>query len=98
MIMEQDGADAVQPASGEPVTPGPNLSNDEKVAVAAAEVAWLEVLCQGLKDGTRSWAEWDESLDGEPGRAEIAIRRCEAALERAREELRALTQPGDSDQ
>jgi hypothetical protein len=98
MIVEQDGADGVQPASQEPVTPGPNLSNDEKVAVAAAEVAWLEVLCQGLKDGTRSWAEWDESLSGEPDRAEIAIGRCEAALERARQELRALTEAGDSDQ
>lgn len=98
MIMEQDGADAVQPARQEPATPGPNLGNDEKVAVAAAEVAWLEVLCQGLKDGTRSWAEWDESLGGEPDRAEIAISRCEAALERARDELRALTRSGGSDQ
>jgi hypothetical protein len=97
MIMEQDGADAVQPASHEPVTPGRNLSNDEKVAVAAAEVAWLEVLCQGLKDGTRSWADWDESLGGEPDRTEIAISRCEVALERAREVLRALTQSGKSD-
>jgi hypothetical protein len=98
MIMEQDGADVGQRASHEPVTPGRNLSNDEQVAVAAAEVAWLEVLCQGLKDGTRSWAEWDDSLGGEPDRTEIAISRCEAALERAREKLRALTQPGDSDQ
>jgi hypothetical protein len=98
MIMEQDGADGVQPASPEPVTPGQNLSNDEKVAVAAAEVAWLEVLCQGLKDGTRSWAEWDESLSGEPDRAEIAISRCEEALERAREELRSVSQPRDNDQ
>jgi hypothetical protein len=98
MIMEQDGADSVQPASHEPVTPCRDLSNDEKVAVAAAEVAWLEVLCQGLKDGTRSWAEWDESLGADPDRAEIAIRRCEAALERAREQLRALSQSGNSDQ
>lgn len=98
MIMEPDGADAGQPASHEPVTPGRNLSSDEKVAVAAAEVAWLEVLCQGLKDGTRSWAEWDESLGGEPDRAEIAISRCEAALERAHEALRSLSQPGDGDQ
>lgn len=98
MIMEQDGADAVQPASHEPVTPGQNLSNAEKVAVAAAEVAWLEVLCQGLNDGTRSWAEWDDSLGGNPDRAEIAISRCEAALERAREDLRALTQSGETDQ
>ena len=97
MIMEQDGADDLQPASQDPLTPGPSLSSDEKVAVAAAEVAWLEVLCQGLKDGTRSWAEWDESLGGEPDRAEIAISRCEAALERARAELRGLTQHGDGD-
>jgi hypothetical protein len=93
MIMEQDGADDFQPAGQDPARPGPNLSSDERVAVAAAEVAWLEVLCQGLKDGTRSWAEWDESLGGEPDRAEIAVSRCEAALERAREQLRALQQP-----
>jgi hypothetical protein len=98
MIMEQDGADAAKPASHEPVTPGRNVGNDEKVAVAAAEVAWLEVLCQGLKDGTRSWTEWDESLGGEPDRTEIAITRCEVALERAREVLRGLTRSGDSDQ
>jgi hypothetical protein len=98
MIMEQDGADGAQPGSHEPVTPGRSLSDDEKLAVAAAEVAWLEVLCQGLKDGTRSWAEWDDSLGGEPDRAEIAISRCEAALERARQALRALTQSGESDQ
>jgi hypothetical protein len=97
MIMEQDGADSVLPASHEPASPGRNLSNDEKVAVAAAQVAWLEVLCQGLKDGTRSWTEWDELLGAEPDPAEIAIRRCEEALERAREELRALTQSRDSD-
>lgn len=96
--MEQDGADAVQPARQEPAAPGQSLSNDEKVAMAAAEVAWLEVLCQGLKDGTRSWAEWDESLGGRADGTEIAIGRCEAALEQAREELRALTQSGDSEQ
>ena len=90
--MEQDGADASQPAEQEPLAPGRILSHDEQVAVAAAEVAWLEVLCQGLKDGTRSWAEWDESLGDRPDRAEIAISRCEAALEQAREELRALAQ------
>lgn len=95
--MEQDGTDAVQPAGQEPVARGRDLRHDEQVAVAAAEVAWLEVLCQGLKDGTRSWAEWDESLGDRPDRAEIAISRCEAALEQARQELRALTQSGDSE-
>jgi hypothetical protein len=90
--MEQDGADAVRRARLAAVPPARSLSNDEKVAVAAAEVAWLEVLCQGLKDGTRGWAEWDESLDGIPDSTGIAISRCEAALELAREELRWLTQ------
>jgi hypothetical protein len=89
--MEQDGADAVQPARLEAVPPARSLSNDEKVAVAAAEVAWLEVLCQGLKDGTRSSAEWDESLHGIPDGTGVAISRCEAALEQARGELRWLT-------
>ncbi len=97
MIMEQDGADGIRPAGQDPVRPDPNLGSDEKVAVAAAEVAWLEVLCQGLKDGTRSWAEWDDSLGGEPDRAEIAISRCEAALERARDQLRALKQHENGD-
>jgi|SRR5215472_3665432 len=95
--MEQDEADAVQPAGQELAARGRNLSHDEQVAVAAAEVAWLEVLCQGLKYGTRSWAEWDESLGDMPDRAEIAVSRCEAALEQAREELRALTQCDESD-
>lgn len=92
--MEQDGADEVQPAGPEAVPPARSLSDDEEVAVAAAEVAWLEVLCQGLRDGTRSWAEWDESLDGIPDGTQIAISRCEAALDQAREKLRALTQSG----
>ena len=96
--MEQDGADAVQPGKQEPAAPGRNLTNEERVAVAAAEVAWLEVMCQGLKDGSRSWAEWDESLADRPDRAEIAVSRCEAVLEQAREELRALTQSSDSEQ
>jgi hypothetical protein len=90
--MEQDGPDAIQPAGQEPLARGRSLSHDEQVAVAAAEVAWLEVLCQGLKDGTRSWAEWDESLGDMPDRAEVATGRCEAALEQAREELRTLSQ------
>jgi len=55
-------------------------------------------MCQGLKDGSRSWAEWDESLADRPDRAEIAVSRCEAVLEQAREELRALTQSSDSEQ
>jgi hypothetical protein len=95
--MEQDGADAIQAAGQEPLARGPNLSHDEQVAVAAAEVAWLEVLCQGLRDGTRSLAEWDESLGDTPDHAEIAISRCEAALEQARAELRALTQSAESE-
>jgi hypothetical protein len=95
--MEHDGADAVQPDWQGPAS-GRNLTNEEKVAVAAAEVAWLEVMCRGLKDGTRSWAEWDESLADRRDRAEIAVSRCESALEQAREALRALTQSGDSEQ
>ena len=95
--MEQDGAEAVQPAGQEPLDRGRSLSHDEQLTVAAAEVAWLEVLCQGLKDGTRSWAEWDESLGDRPDGAEIAASRCEAALERAREELRALTQSAQNE-
>ena len=92
--MEHDGADTVKPGKQEPGASGRSLTNEEKVAVAAAEVAWLEVMCQGLKDGTRSWAEWDESLADRPDRAEIAISRCDSALEQAREALRVLTQAG----
>jgi hypothetical protein len=95
--MEQDGADAIQPAGQEQSARGRSLSHDEQVAVAAAEVAWLEVLCQGLKAGTRSWAEWDESLGDVPDLAEVATSRCEAALYQAREELRTLTQSAESD-
>ena len=76
----------------------PGLSANEQVAMAASAVAWLEVLLEGLKNGTRAWAEWDESLEDTPDRTEVAIKRCETELARAREELRALTRsagPGE---
>jgi hypothetical protein len=59
--------------------------------MAASAVAWLEVLLEGLRNGTRTWAEWDESLADTPHRTQVAISRCEAELARAREELRAAT-------
>jgi hypothetical protein len=65
--------------------------------VAASAVAWLEVLLEGLKNGTRTWDEWDESLADTPGRTQVAISRCEAELARAREELRAATRSADAD-
>jgi hypothetical protein len=65
--------------------------------MAASAVAWLEVLLEGLKNGTRTWAEWDESLAETPGRTQVAISRCEAELARAREELRAATRSADAD-
>lgn len=63
--------------------------------MAASAVAWLEVLLEGLRSGTRTWAEWDESLEGLPDRTEVAISRCEAELARAREDLRALTRSSE---
>jgi hypothetical protein len=65
--------------------------------MAASAVAWLEVLLEDLKNGTRTWAEWDESLADTPGRTQVAISRCEAELARAREELRAATRSADVD-
>jgi len=65
--------------------------------MAASAVAMLEVLLEGLQNGTRSWAEWDESLEDTPNRAEVAVSRCEAELERAREQLRTLTRSADAD-
>jgi hypothetical protein len=59
--------------------------------MAASAVAWLEVLLEGLKNGTRTWAEWDESLQDTPDRTEVSIRRCETELARVRVELRTLT-------
>jgi hypothetical protein len=87
-VDEDDLVEAGLPAklSG---SPGP--SANEKVAMAASAVAWLEVLLEGLKNGTRAWTEWDESLEDTPDRTEVAIQRCGAELARAREELRALT-------
>jgi hypothetical protein len=58
--------------------------------MAASAVAWLEVLLEGLRNGTRTWADWDEDLEDVPDRTQIAISRCEAELARARENLRAL--------
>jgi hypothetical protein len=65
--------------------------------MAASAVAWLEVLLEGLKNGTRTWAEWDESLADTPRRTQIAVSRCEAELARAREQLRAATRSADAD-
>jgi hypothetical protein len=65
--------------------------------VAASAVAWLEVLLEGLKNGTRTWAEWDESLADTPHRTQVAISKCEAELARAREDLRAATRSADAD-
>jgi len=65
--------------------------------MAASAVAWLEVLLEGLRNGTRTWDEWDESLADTPDRTQVAISRCEAELARAREELRAATRPADAD-
>ena len=80
-----DGDDLVEP--GMPAEPSqcPGVSASEEVATAASAVAWLEVLLEGLRNGARTWAEWDESLEGTPDRTEIAINRCEAELARARE-------------
>jgi hypothetical protein len=89
-----DGDDLLE--SGLPAEPSlsPGLSASETVAMAASAVAMLEVLLEGLKAGTRTWAEWDESLEDTPNRNEIAVSRCEAELARAREDLRALTRSG----
>jgi hypothetical protein len=65
--------------------------------MAASAVAWLEVLLEGLKNGTRTWAEWDESLADTPRRTQVAISRCEAELARAREELLAASRSADAD-
>jgi hypothetical protein len=65
--------------------------------MAASAVAWLEILLEGLKKGTRTWADWDESLEDTPDRTEVAIERCEAELARARENLRASTRSADAD-
>jgi hypothetical protein len=64
--------------------------------MAASAVAWLEVLLEGLRNGTRTWPEWDESVQDTPDRTEVAVRRCETELARAREELRALTRSASS--
>ena len=85
--------------SGLPVEPSqsPGQSASENVAMAASAVAMLEVLLEGLKAGTRSWADWDESLAYTPNRTDVAIGRCEAELARARAELRALTRSAGAD-
>ena len=86
--------------SGLPAEPSqsPGLGASENVAMAASAVAMLEVLLEGLKAGTRSWADWDESLADTPDRTDVAISRCEAELARARAELRALTRSAGADE
>ena len=92
-----DGDDSLKPWLPVEPSQGPGLSASEKVATAASTVAWLEVLLEGLRDGTRTWAEWDESLEDWPDRTEVAINRCETALTRAHEDLRALTRSAETD-
>jgi hypothetical protein len=93
-----DADDLAEPALPAGLSPSSGLSAGEKVAMAASAVAWLEVLLEGLKNGTRTWAEWDESLEDGPGRAQVAISRCEAELARARDDLRTLTRSADADE
>ncbi len=92
-----DGDDLVDPNMPAGPSGNPDLSASEKVAIAASAVAWLEVMLEGLRNGTRTWADWDESLEETPDRSEVAISRCEAELAKAREDLRALTRPGGAD-
>jgi hypothetical protein len=84
--------------SGLPVEPSQSPGPSENVAMAASAVAMLEVLLEGLKAGTRSWADWDESLADTPNPTDVAISRCEAELARARAELRALTRSAGADE
>jgi hypothetical protein len=86
--------------SGPPAEPSqsPGLSVNENVAMAASVVAMLEVMLEGLKSGTRSWADWDESLADTPNRSDVAVSRGEADLARARAELRALTRSAGADE
>jgi len=92
-----DGDDLVDPSLPAEPSQGPDLSATEKVAIAASAVAWLEVMLEGLRSGSRTWADWDQSLEDTPDRTEVAISRCEAELAKAREDLRALTRPGQAD-
>jgi len=92
-----DGDDLVEPDRPAEPSQSSGLNTSEQVAMAASTVAWLEVLLEGLKNGTRTWAEWDESLADTPLRTQVAISRCEAELARAREELRAATRSADAD-
>jgi hypothetical protein len=91
-----DGDDLVDPSLPSEPSQGPDLSASEKVAMAASAVAWLEVMLEGLRNGARTWADWDESLEDMPDRTEVAISRCEAELARAREDLRALSRSGQA--
>jgi len=100
-ISESTSVDGDEPVeSGQPMEPSqsPGQSASETVAMAASAVAMLEVLLEGLKTGTRTWADWDESLEDTPNRTELAISRCEAELVIAREELRALIRSTGADE
>ena len=100
-ISESTSVDGDEPVdSGQPVGPSqsPGQSASETVAMAASAVAMLEVLLEGLRAGTRTWADWDESLEDTPNRTQVAISWCEAELVRAREELRALTRSTGADE
>lgn len=64
----------------------------DELAEAQAEVAFLEVLYERLRDGLETWAAWDESLvsGASYDRQDVAVEECGLALDAARGRLEVL--------
>lgn len=75
-------------------------SLSQRIEEKEAEVAWLEEMYAGLRDGIASWREWNDELTC-AGRQDVAAEECGMALDDARAELARMTQaaarPGDGD-
>lgn len=61
----------------------------ERIAEAERDLALLEETYADLRDGTLSWAQWNEELTC-PERQAAAVDECGMAMDAARKDLEAL--------
>jgi hypothetical protein len=65
------------------------LAAQYEIDSARDEIAWLENMLAGLKDGTVHWKAWNDELTC-PSPADAAIDECAGQLDLRRRDLAAL--------